>query len=328
MIPPKLKENDEIRVISPARSLSMIGEEITKISETRLQELGFKVTYGSNVYEQDEFVSSSIESRIKDLHEAFSDRNVKGILTVIGGFSSNQLLKYIDYDLIKNNPKVICGYSDITALNNAIYTKTNLITYIGPHFSTFGMIKGIEYIKEYFKKCLMTEEQYDLEKAPFWSDDTWFLDQEKRDFIENDGPVVINEGEAEGISLGGNLCTFQLLNGTEYKPSLKDTILFVEDDDMTGELFSANFDRDLQSIIHQPDFQGVKGLVIGRPQKNTDMTIEKLKKIILSKKELGKIPVVVNMDFGHTYPMFTFPIGGKVKMKATFNDLQIEVLQH
>ncbi|MHA2339228.1 MAG: LD-carboxypeptidase, partial [Candidatus Hodarchaeales archaeon] len=80
--------------------------------------------------------------------------------------------------------------------------------------------------------------------------------------------------------------------------------------------------------IHQPDFQGVKGLVIGRPQKNTDMTIEKLKKIILSKKELGKIPVVVNMDFGHTYPMFTFPIGGKVKMKATFNDLQIEVLQH
>jgi muramoyltetrapeptide carboxypeptidase LdcA involved in peptidoglycan recycling len=106
VMPPKLKENDEIRVISPARSLSMIGEEITEIAEKRLQELGFNVTYGSNVYEQDEFVSSSVESRIKDLHDAFSDTNVKGILTVIGGFNSNQLLKHIDYDLIKKNPKI------------------------------------------------------------------------------------------------------------------------------------------------------------------------------------------------------------------------------
>jgi muramoyltetrapeptide carboxypeptidase LdcA involved in peptidoglycan recycling len=175
---------------------------------------------------------------------------------------------------------------------------------------------------------LKSEKQFVVEKAPLWSDDAWFIDQENRNFIENDGPVVINEGEAEGISIGGNLCTFQLLHGTEYKPPLKDTILFIEDNDMTGDLFSANFDRDLQSIIHQPDFEGVRGLVIGRPQKNTDMTVEKLKKVIKSKKELENIPVIANMDFGHTYPMFTFPIGGKCKVKATFNDLQIEVLQH
>jgi muramoyltetrapeptide carboxypeptidase LdcA involved in peptidoglycan recycling len=328
IIPPKLKETDEIRIISPARSLSMIGEEITKIAEARIQELGFKVTFGSNVYEQDEFVSSSIESRIKDLHDAFFDKNVKGILTVIGGFSSNQLLKYIDYDLIKKNPKILCGYSDITALNNAIYTKTKLVTYIGPHFSTFGMIKGIEHIIEYFKKCLMTEKPFIVEKAPFWSDDAWYFDQEKRDFKANDGPIVINEGEAEGISVGGNLCTFQLLHGTEYKPSLKDVILFLEDDDLARELFSVNFDRDLQSIIHQPDFEGVKGIIIGRPQKNTDMTSEKIKKTIKSKKELENIPVIANMDFGHTYPMFTFPIGGRVKIRAYSDESKIKFLIH
>ncbi|OLS26566.1 MAG: Microcin C7 self-immunity protein MccF [Candidatus Heimdallarchaeota archaeon LC_3] len=110
--------------------------------------------------ENDIFYSCKIKSRVADLHSAFVDPNVKGILTVIGGFYSNQLLRYIDYNIIKENPKIICGYSDITALNNAIYTKTGLMTYIGPHFSTFGMVKGIDYIEEYFKKCLFQNESY------------------------------------------------------------------------------------------------------------------------------------------------------------------------
>ena len=263
-----------------------------------------------------------------DLHAAFVDSNVKGILTVIGGFNSNQLLRYIDYNLIKKNPKIICGYSDITALNNAIYAKTGLITYIGPHFSTFGMIKGINYIEMYFKRCLFEAEHYFIEPSDLWSDDRWFEDQEKRTFIENEGPMIINEGMAEGYSIGGNLCTFQLLHGTEYKPVLKDTILFIEDDNMTGELFPLNFDRDLQSIIHQPDFNNIKGILVGRTQKNTGMNNEKIKNIIKSKKELKDIPVVANMDFGHTYPLFTFPIGGKVRIEADSNSFSLEIKKH
>ncbi|OLS26567.1 MAG: Microcin C7 self-immunity protein MccF [Candidatus Heimdallarchaeota archaeon LC_3] len=154
------------------------------------------------------------------------------------------------------------------------------------------------------------------------------MDQENRNFIENEGPIIINEGVAEGTSVGGNLCKFQLLNGTEYKPSLKDTILFVEDDDMTGELFSLNFDRDLHSIIHQHDFEQVKGIIIGRSQKNTDMTKEKIEKIVKSKKELENIPVVANMNFGHTYPMFTFPIGGRIKMEAFIDEVSIKIIEH
>lgn len=90
--------------------------------------------------------------RIKDLHEAFLDNNVKMILTAIGGYNSNQLLRYIDYDIIKNNPQIICGFSDITALLNAIYTKSGLVTYSGPHFSNFGMNKGLEYTIRYFNE--------------------------------------------------------------------------------------------------------------------------------------------------------------------------------
>ena len=127
MIPPKLQPGDEIRVIAPARSLGIISPENREIATKRLEELGFTVSFSDHVEEQDEFDSSSLQSRIADLHAAFEDKNVKGMFTVIGGFNSNQLLKYIDYDLIKKNPKILCGYSDITALSNAIYAKTGMV---------------------------------------------------------------------------------------------------------------------------------------------------------------------------------------------------------
>jgi muramoyltetrapeptide carboxypeptidase LdcA involved in peptidoglycan recycling len=223
------------------------------------------------------------------------------------------LLKYLDYNLIKQNPKILVGYSDITALANAIYAKTNLVTYSGPHFSTFGMEKGLDYTMDYFQKCLMKENPFAVNPSTHWSDDAWYIDQEDRTFYLNREWSVIQEGEAEGVSIGGNLCTLNLLQGTEYMPSLENSILFLEDDYLT---FPANFDRDLQSLIHQPGFKGVKGILIGRFQRKSGVTDELLQKIICSKKELRDLPILANLDFGHTSPMFPFPIGGKVEMKA------------
>ena len=141
IIPNKIKTGDEVRVIAPSRSLALIAKEHIEIAIRRFNEMGLKVSFGRHVNECDQyFNSSSIESRVHDLHDAFSDPNVKVIMTIIGGFNCNQLLKYIDYDLISNNPKILCGYSDITALQNAIYAKTGVVTYSGPHFSTFGML--------------------------------------------------------------------------------------------------------------------------------------------------------------------------------------------
>lgn len=324
IIPEKLKKGDEIRVIAPARSLSMINEETRSIANKYLEELGLKVSFSKNCEVQDEFNSSSIEERINDLHEAFSDKNVKGILTVIGGYNSNQLLNYIDYDLIKNNPKILCGYSDITALSNAIYKKTGLSTYSGPHYSTFGMKKGIEYTVEYFKKCLFTDKDFEINPSSQWSDELWFLDQENRTFYKNSGYKVMNKGKASGKIIGGNLCTLNLLQGTEFMPDLTDTILFIEDTALT---FAENFDRDLQSLIHQPNFKKVKGIILGRFQIVSKMEEEKLFKIIKSKKELEKIPVVSNVDFGHTTPHITFPIGGYAELFAD-EEVRIVVKAH
>ncbi len=185
MTPQKLKAGDEIRVIAPSMSMSIISQEVKDVATKRFNELGLKVTYAKNVLEKDEFMSSSIKSRVDDVHEAFLDKNVKGIFAVIGGANANQLLSYIDYSLISSNPKIFCGFSDITALSNAIYAKTGLVTYSGPHFSTLGMLKGVDYTIEYFKKCLFKSEEFKIKPSLEWSDDEWFLNQEKREFIKN-----------------------------------------------------------------------------------------------------------------------------------------------
>ncbi|MDD4289932.1 MAG: LD-carboxypeptidase, partial [Patescibacteria group bacterium] len=314
MIPKKLQKGDEIRIIAPSRSLSLISEKNVHLSKEKLESLGFVITFSKNCKEKDIMVSSSVKSRVDDIHDAFSDENVKAILTVIGGFNSNQLLKYLDYNLIKNNPKIFCGYSDITALANAITHKTGLITYSGPHFSLFAMQKELEYNVEYFQKCLMNDEEFNVEPSKTWSDDTWYMDQDNRNIEKNRGYLIINEGEAQGKIFGANLCTFGLLRGTEFMPDIKDSILFIEDDDATGDLFSVEFDRNLQALIHQPNFNTVKALIIGRFQKNVDITEEKLKYILETKEELKTIPIIANVDFGHTNPMITFPIGGSAKI--------------
>lgn len=311
IIPNKLKVNDEVRIIAPSRSLSIIDNETREIANKRFEELGLKLSFSKNCELIDDFSSSSIEERIEDLHEAFLDKKVKAIFTVIGGDNVNQLLKYIDYTIVKKNPKIICGYSDTTALLNALFHKTGLVTYSGPAYSTLGMLKGIDFSINYIKKCLFSSAPYEVINPAQWSDDLWFIDQEKRNFYKDNGIKVLNHGKAEGKIVGGNLCTLNLLQGTEFMPDLKKSVLFIEDDELTSP---SNFDRDLQSLIHQKHFDKVKGIVIGKFQLKSGVSEDLLKKIIQSKRELASIPVLYNLNFGHTTPHICFPIGGFVKI--------------
>ena len=328
MIPEKLKPGDEIRVIAPSRSMGLISESVKDIAKKRLENLGLKVTFGEHIDEEDEFTSSSIQSRLEDLHSAFRDKNVKAIISVIGGHNTHQILDDLDFNLIKENPKILCGYSDITALQNAIYKKTGLVTYSGPHFSTFGMLKGFDYIEEYFKKCLMENSEYEVIPSEKWSSDEWYIDQEKRNFLQNDGFFVINEGSTRGTIVGGNMGTFNLLHGTEYMPIFDNTILFLENDVESENEFVVNFDRFIQSNIHQPNFEQVKGIVIGRFQSSSGMTKEKLVKIIKNKEKLRNIPIIGYVDFGHTDPMITFPIGGTCEINISKKNSSVKIINH
>lgn len=329
IIPSKLKIGDEVRVVAPSQSMAIISKEARDIANQRFLDLDLKLSFGKHIEEKDDFASSSIQSRIEDLHDAFQDKNVKAIITVIGGFNSNQLLKYLDWNLIKNNPKILCGYSDITILNNAIFKKTGLVTYSGPHYSSFGQKLYFDYTLEYFKKCLMTSDNpFEIRPSQNWSDDKWYENQEERVLIKNEGWKIINEGFSKGIIIGGHIGTFNLLKGSEFFPNLDNAILFAEDDDLVGASADVEFDRNLQSIIHLPQFNLVQGIIIGRFQKASKMTDDKIFKIIKSKEELKNLPVVANVDFGHTDPKITFPIGGEINLIADNKNPKIEILKY
>lgn len=315
IIPNKLQKGDKIMVVAPSRGLKLIGQDCRQIAEERFKQMGLEVVFAENTTDDkwNKLGTGSVKERAADIMQAFKDKSVKAIFTVIGGFNSNQILAHLDYEVIRQNPKIICGFSDITALLDAINAKTGLEVYYGPHYSSIGMKKGCEYTLDYLKKILFSDDEIEVKASEEWSDDLWFLDQEKREFIKNEGFWNIHGGNAEGTIVGGNLCTYNLLLGTEYQPKFEaDTILMIEDDAGSA---SAIFDRNLQALCHQPDFKNVKGLVIGRFQKGSKMDREMLEFIINNKEELKNIPVIANVDYGHSTPIITIPLGGYAKMQ-------------
>ncbi|MEV0194902.1 LD-carboxypeptidase [Nonomuraea sp. NPDC050691] len=326
MFPPKLNAGDVIRIVAPARSRAMVMEhDHTGIIASRFAELGLRLSYGSHVDERDALDSSSVASRVADLHDAFADPSVAAILTVIGGYNSNELLPFLDWELIRANPKILCGYSDITALQNAILARTGLVTYSGPHWSTFGMRDHFEQTLRWFTAVMFDTAPVTLSPAPHWSDDLWFMDQDKRHLIPNDGWWPLRPGTAEGRIVGGNLCTLNLLQGTPYMPSLDGALLIVEDD---LESHPETFARDLTSLLQLPDAPNIRGLAIGRFQEASRMSRPLLEQIIGNQPLPAGVPVVANIDVGHTDPLATFPIGGQGLLTITGSAASLTLLRH
>lgn len=317
LFPPKLRVGDTIRVIAPSQSLGIISEDVKQGAEQRLKDLGLKVTYGAHVYERDEDDSSRILSRVLDLHEAFLDPDVKAVFSVIGGYNCNQLLPYIDWELIRTHPKIFIGYSDTTALQNALLARSGLVTYSGPAFSTFGQRKYFEYTLEQFKACLFSADPVEVPIATFWSEDAWYLDQENRQLIPHEGRWVIQSGEAEGTVVGGNLGTFALLQGTPFFPHVPGMILCLEE---TAEADFPVIERRMESLLQVLDQTEIRGILIGRFQKASNVSRACLERFCGRHPELKGIPIIANVDFGHTSPLMTFPIGGRVQMKADLKD--------
>lgn len=186
------------------------------------------------------------------------------------------------------------GYSDITVLLNAIYHKTGSINFYAPNFHTFRYINRNDETFQAIKNILM--ENYQKKTLNLPSSKYW----------------IINHGKGSGITIGGNLPSFQLLQGTQYMPSLKNKILFLEYDDMVGEYTLDEFDRDLESLLQQNNSCEINGLIIGKFPIKAQVSKDKLNDIILSKSILTQIPVVANVDFGHVLPFVPIPVGGRM----------------
>ncbi|GAB2027216.1 S66 family peptidase [Lactovum odontotermitis] len=317
--PEKLQIGDEIRVISPSSSISRVGGFEDNLSaKARLEALGYKVTFAEHILENDILSSASIASRVSDLHAAFTDPNVKLVLTTIGGYNSNELLPHIDWDIIQANPKIFCGYSDTTSLHNAIFAKTGLVTYYGPAYSSFKMDELQEFQSASWVRAL-TQAQYELRASDVYTSDLWFDKTQPRRPLKNKWKVY-QAGKASGTITGGNLGTYFLQAGTEFLTKVEAPIAFLETAE-EDDIF--NFDRQLAQFLQiNPDLQG---LVIGRFPRENGMTEEILHFILDKYPVLHKIPVIYDVDFGHTQPIFTFPLGGEVEIST--EPLSIKVLR-
>ena len=304
----RLKKGDHIRVVSPSSSIERIGGvEANVAAKEKLEALGFRLSFSEHYFENDIFDSAPIASRVADLEAAFANETVDAILTTIGGFNCNELLPYLDFDLIAQNPKIFCGYSDTTALLNAIYAKTGIQTYMGPSYSSFKMREGQDYQTQAWLNAV-TQDSFTLEPSEEWSSDAWYLPDAPRTFFPTDWKVY-NPGQASGVAIGGNLSTFALLHGTEFAPKPDKYILFLEE---AEEDHYVEFTRHFAALLQV--YPNPQAVLIGRFPKETEMTEEILLAILDKHPILKQIPVLYDLDFAHTQPLFTITIGGQVEI--------------
>ena len=322
MIPPKLKKGDHIRIIAPSESfLPPFTDDLRERGIKRLKDLGLRVSFGKYVDKRDDFDSASVEERLEDLYDAFEDSDVQAILAANGGSSANQLLKHIDYKRIEENAKIFCGLSDLTELSSAIYSKTGLVTYYGPHFSMLGAAKIMDLSLKSMQDTFFSQEEVHLEPAEHFLNTQW--DDE---LIVNNGFWTINPGKAEGTAIGGNLMTFNFLMGNQFFPQMKDCILYLEENHLIDY---KGVQKEFQEVLNHPGHEEIRGVIIGRFQKETEMSRELITNMIKSMKELEGLPVVANVDISHSAPIFSIPFGGRIKMEAKENDqIELTVTDH
>lgn len=275
--PPRLKPGDKIGVISPAGS---VEPSTLEPGLRRLESSGFRVRLSPHLYNKIGYLAGRDDSRLHDLHTMFQDPEIGAVFCTRGGYGSLRLLDRISFHLIGENPKVIVGHSDVTALLMAVYNKTGLVTFHGP------MLQGIDS---------KDERNWDALMALICSGRPATFDLK--------GLTVLVPGKAQGPLIGGNLSIICHLAGTPYLPSPEGSILFVED---KGEHLY-RIDRMLTHLLLSGFLNGLAGVVAGDFQDCGGR--EAIEGVFMDRIGSLGIPVVTGLPIGHGVLNLTVPIG-------------------
>ncbi len=308
IIPPAIPKKGTLGVIAPSSPIDDLTKSTIEKGYDFLRKHGLKLIEAPNIRKRVGHTAGTIQDRVKAIHNFFQDPSINGIISFWGGANSHQLLEYLDFDLIKKNPKALIGYSDLTSLQNGLFTKTGLVSFSGPAVITFCKPKVPQYTWDYFQKFFLEiETSVKITQSKTYCDNLdW--EENKMHFKKSSGWKVFQKGKSSGRVLGGHLKTFMLLAGTPYFPKIQDAILFTE---FTGSENSESIDRLFTQLRHMGVFDKISGLVIGRFESTTKFTSKDSFEMILSDALKGySFPVIYNLDFGHADPIFTFPIGG------------------
>lgn len=295
----KIKKGDTVGVIAPSSKIDKDDLEVINNSVLLMESTGLKVKFGKNAFKNTLGYGATPQEKAEDINEMFKDKEVKMIFCVSGGFNSNSVFEYLDYDAIKANPKPLIGFSDSTSIENAIYAKTGVITFNGATFKALTSWATPYAYEEVVKRFMHGDMQ---------------LGQDDDEYI------TVKEGIAEGILVGGNLSLTNEMVCGEYSIDFQDKILFIEEFclETPPELASNYFYHMKQNGV----FDKIKGIWVG----NYDGSVA-LEKILLDVLEdKYNFPIIKSNNFGHTEKKTVIPVGGKARID-TSKERKIEIIE-
>ena len=293
MIPTKLKKGDTIGVIAPSNYIEKDDLEYINASIALMEASGFKVKFGKYVFEDTLGYGTSPEKRAADINWAFKDDEVKAIMCVKGGEDSNTTLDYIDYEMIKKHPKIICGFSDNTSILNAIHEKTGLVTYHGPTFKSLTSWETGYAYKQFIKTFAENTENLIMGEP-------------------EDEYTTIQVGQATGELVGGNLSLFTKLVCGKYAVNVQDKILFLEE--LGFEAAPEMVNSNIYYLKQNGVFDRIAGLWIGNYEHPSKVSIEKIIKNAI--EDEYKFPIIKSDNFGHIDKKIIIPIGTKAEINT------------
>jgi muramoyltetrapeptide carboxypeptidase len=307
LVPKRLAAGDTVGLVLPATA-AFEAEEI-RIAQDQLEAIGFKVVVAPHAFDKWGYFAGHDRDRADDINRMFADDRIAGVICYTGGWGSPRVLPYLDYPLIARNPKVLLGYSDITALLNAVHKRTGLVTFHGP----VGGSNFEPYTLENFRRVVMTAEPAGV-LAPPPKKATELVDRTNR-------VLRLTSGRASGRLIGGNLTMIATLMGTPFEPDTDGAIFFLED--VHEEPY--RIDRMLTQLALAGKFDRAAGVVFGRCSdcgvKGPSFSLEEI-----LRDRFGRLPIpaISGLSFGHIEQKLVMPIGVRATVDADAGTLTID----
>ncbi len=320
--PRRLKPGSVVRVVAPSDPLTKLSKLEISTSEQYLCSLGLVVEYGNSAKIGDQ----SIAGRCRDLYEAFADPKVGLVLAAAGGYIESELVAALKFKKLRGDKKFFCGYSDNTVLVATIHKALNISTLYGPNFSSFSQAEGSDYTRKYFEKIIFSTHSFSIDPSLIWFDKTYKDNDVSVTSHKNLGWKSLGaEATVEGQLVIGHFGSLLNLAAVNVLPELNNMILGVEID---GETSIGQFQSQLGYLSGIVDLSKLTGMLIGRMPTSSNAKFSDLSDLVANNPALKSIPLIANVDFGHTTPRVTLPYGGIIIMRSQAGNESIRVVEH
>ncbi len=324
IFPPALRPGDTIRFVAPA---GPANRERLEEAARKFRTMGFKVQIPANLYREDDYLAGTDQERADELMAAFRDSEIDAVMPARGGYGAMRILDRLDYEVIRDHPKILTGFSDITALHLAIQKKTGLVTFHSPNPEWgLGNAEGMSPLAAHWYWRALLADRYNVDAPPgYLLSATWpgATPDEYPTTCELPPPSALHGGKARGRLTGGNLSLVAALSGTPYEMETAGRILFLED---IGEA-PYRVDRMLCTLKLAGKLDGLAGVILGtftrREEEDTTGEVRTIPQVLKEYFAPLGIPVMIDFPIGHHVCNATFPMGVLCELDADKFELRL-----